>query len=108
MLYWPHIPTGDGPVSGNVSGLEFDSFVEVKVLRGGDASFLNDNLSDLKHVLAANRAEMKASTLCVLESILRRLGTGGIAKVFADIVQVFICEENDRASADAMMCLDGL
>ncbi|KIV77479.1 hypothetical protein PV11_09269 [Exophiala sideris] len=85
------------------SDWEFDNFTEVELLRGGDASFLNDTISDLKHILVANRAEMKASTLCVLESILRRLGTGGIAKVFADIVQVFITEKTDRGCADVMV-----
>ncbi|KIW34139.1 uncharacterized protein PV07_00935 [Cladophialophora immunda] len=47
-------------------------------------------VSDLKHILRAGLAEMKASTLCVLESTLRRLATNGISQKFADLVQAFI------------------
>ena len=42
---------------------------------------------------------MKAGTLCVLEGFLRRLGTGGIARALADLVQVFISGEMDKSSA---------
>lgn len=56
-------------------------------------SVLDKAISDLKRILGANPAEMKASTLCVLESTLRRLGTSGISRKFADLIQAFITGE---------------
>lgn len=44
----------------------------------------------LKSILTANTAEMKAATLCVLETLLRRLGNSGISRRFADIIQILI------------------
>ncbi|KAK5065134.1 hypothetical protein LTR84_000970 [Exophiala bonariae] len=44
----------------------------------------------LKSILNANNAEMKAATLCVLETMLRRLGASGISRRFADIIQILI------------------
>ena len=61
---------------------------------------LEETLGTLPKLLAANSAEMKANTLCVIESILRRLGMGGISLRFADIIQVFISGEIDRTSMD--------
>jgi hypothetical protein len=54
------------------------------------AALLDQSMTDLKRILGANPAETKASTLCVLESTLRRLGTSGIAHRFADLIQTFI------------------
>lgn len=49
--------------------------------------------SDFERVLGQTPAEVKASTLCVLESLLRRLGTSGVAQRFADIIQAFVIGE---------------
>lgn len=51
---------------------------------------LDKAMSDLRRIQGANPSEMKASTLCVLESTLRRLGTSGISQRFADLIQAFI------------------
>ena len=48
----------------------------------------------LKSILTANTAEMKAATLCVLETLLRRLGTSGISRRFADIIQILIAGDS--------------
>lgn len=52
-------------------------------------------IADLKTILVANTAVMKASTLCVLESTLRRLGTSGISRSFADIVHAFVAGQTE-------------
>lgn len=49
--------------------------------------------TDLRNILGTNRAEMKVSTLCILEATLRRLGTSGISRLFADLIQAFITGE---------------
>jgi hypothetical protein len=54
--------------------------------------FVERALSDLRHILRANPAEMKASTLCILEATLRQLRTSGISQQFADLVQAFIMD----------------
>jgi hypothetical protein len=46
--------------------------------------------SDLNRILGAGPAEMKTSTLCVLESSLHRLGSSGVSQKFADLVQAFM------------------
>ncbi|KIX06620.1 uncharacterized protein Z518_04596 [Rhinocladiella mackenziei CBS 650.93] len=53
-------------------------------------NILDKAISDLKRILGANPAKMKVSTLCVLESTLRRLGTSGISQKFADLIQAFV------------------
>ena len=55
-------------------------------------------LSELGRILEANAPQMTASTLCVLESTLRRLGSGTIAQKLADIVQIFITGETHRVA----------
>lgn len=56
----------------------------------------------LKSILTANTAEMKAATLCVLETLLRRLGNSGISRRFADIIQILIAGDakDDWVEAD--------
>lgn len=73
---------------------------ETRLLRPDGASSpqsppnaLDEVFSDLRKILGANRAEMKAHTLCVLESSLRRLGPCGISRQFADLIQAFITRE---------------
>jgi hypothetical protein len=69
---------------------------EVRLLceeRSPGPNILKKSISDLKRILGANSADMKASTLCVLESTLRRLGTSGISRKFADIIQALITGE---------------
>ncbi|EXJ69322.1 uncharacterized protein A1O5_07358 [Cladophialophora psammophila CBS 110553] len=56
---------------------------------------LDQAIADLKAILVANTAVMKASTLCVLESTLRRLGTSGISRKFADVVQAFVSGQTE-------------
>ncbi|KAJ9603785.1 hypothetical protein H2200_011971 [Cladophialophora chaetospira] len=82
-----------------------NSLPEIQLLRGGTAQssgnfypIFDETLAGLRRILAANPAEMKASTLCVIESILRRLGTGGISICFADIIQVFISGTAEKSS----------
>lgn len=106
MLYLPYISASDHAwVLSGLSELSLETLPEIKLLREGafisTVGSCNDTISDFKRILIANPAEMKASTLCVLEGILRRLGTGGISKVFADIVQVFISGEMDKVTVDA-------
>lgn len=59
-------------------------------------------IAALKSILSANNAEMKAATLCVLETILRRLGASGISRRFADIIQILIAGDgrDDGATVD--------
>jgi hypothetical protein len=61
---------------------------------------LDEAIGALPKLLAANPAEMKAETICMIECILRRLGTSGISLRFADIIQVFISGTIDRVSGD--------
>ncbi len=53
-------------------------------------NLLDKSMSDLKRILGTPPSGRKVSTLCVLESALRRLGTSGISQRFADLVQAFI------------------
>jgi hypothetical protein len=110
MLYLPHVATRDHEWTFSVcSDQSLESYPEVRLLREAGnptspafASTMgncNDAISDLDRILSANPAEMKAGTLCVLEGFLRRLGTGGIARALADLVQVFISGEMDKSSA---------
>lgn len=72
------------------------TFPEIRLLRENRSTVeahshvLDQAMVDLKTILGANAAVMKASTLCVLESTLRRLGTSGISRTFADIIQAFV------------------
>ncbi|OQV05817.1 Fungal specific transcription factor domain-containing protein [Cladophialophora immunda] len=87
-----------------------NSLPEIQLLREGknmDSTniypvphILDETLTALPKILAANVAEMKANTLCVIECILRRLGTTGISLRFADIIQVFISGERDSLRVD--------
>ncbi|EXJ55056.1 uncharacterized protein A1O5_12795 [Cladophialophora psammophila CBS 110553] len=72
---------------------EFRLLREERSPSGPLPNILGQAVSDLKRILRANTAEMKASTLCVLESTLRRLGINGISRQFADIIQAFVTEE---------------
>ncbi|KIW86609.1 uncharacterized protein Z519_12793 [Cladophialophora bantiana CBS 173.52] len=72
---------------------EFRLLREERCPSGPFPNILGQAISDLKRILRANTAEMKASTLCVLESTLRRLGTNGISRQFADIIQAFVTGE---------------
>ncbi|KAK5226049.1 hypothetical protein LTR72_003953 [Exophiala xenobiotica] len=106
MLYLPYTSVSDHAwVLSELPELSLETLPEIKLLREGafisTVGICNDTISDFKRILIANPAEMKASTLCVLEGILRRLGTGDISKVFADIVQVFISGEMDKVTVDA-------
>lgn len=53
-------------------------------------NIIDNAISELRQILRSTPTEMKVSTLCVLESNLRRLTTSGISRRFADIVQTFI------------------
>ncbi|KIX96895.1 uncharacterized protein Z520_07615 [Fonsecaea multimorphosa CBS 102226] len=87
-----------------------NSLPEIQLLREGKSMdstniypvphILDATIAALPKILAANIAEMKANTICVIESTLRRLGTAGISLRFADIIQVFISGEKDSFRAD--------
>ena len=51
---------------------------------------VEDTVSELWNILRSTPAEMNVRTVCVLESTLRRLPTGGISQRFADIIQACI------------------
>jgi hypothetical protein len=78
---------------------------EVGLLRAESSSegrapnSFDSTLSDLKRLLVATPAEMRANTLFVLESTLRRLGTSGISQRLANLVQVFLSGEIRRETA---------
>lgn len=110
MLYLPYVEAEEHEWTFSVcSDPSLESYPEVRLLREGDnptsptftltMGSCNDAISDLDRILSANPAEVKAGTLCVLEGILRKLGTGGIARALADIVQVFISGEIDKSNA---------
>ncbi|KIW20598.1 hypothetical protein PV08_01173 [Exophiala spinifera] len=116
MLYLPYAAATDQrewTFSVRSDHQPLESCPEVRLLREGDnptspaftleMGSCNDAISDLDRILNANTSEMKAGTLCVLEGVLRRLGTGGIARAFADIVQVFISGEVDKCNAQDTM-----
>lgn len=112
MLYQPSIASSTS-LSANfaVGGGQTDVFESLELLpeiRAMDSSARFSTLPSgftgkqaskaLKSVLTANNAEMKAATLCVLETLLRRLGSSGISRRFADIIQILIAGEgNDGA-----------
>lgn len=52
-------------------------------------------MQSLKRIFNGSPEDAKTTTLCVLESILRRLGTNGVSKTFADLVQGFIFGETE-------------
>lgn len=60
---------------------------------GAASSLWQRTTSSFQKILVASPAEIKESTLCVLESALRGLGTCGISRRFADIIYIFISEE---------------
>ena len=101
MLYLPWCLA----TSENVTPPSFDetsdylmALPEIRLLgKGESANLLEKAMSDLRRILAANSAEMKASTLCVLETSVRRLGTGGISQKFADLIQAFITGQSQPA-----------
>ena len=92
-------------------------FPEIQLLRDGKSTksanfypvphMLNETLATLPKILVANPAEMKAETLCVIECILRRVGTVGISIRFANIVQAFISGANDKVGVDENMYWGG-
>lgn len=99
MLYQPHSPTTAGDKYDLMEAM--NSYSELRIMgnsmsvdgstrSGGSSARLRQASSGLKNILGANTAEMKAATLCVLETTLRRLGTSGISRRFADIIQVLI------------------
>ncbi|ETI23552.1 hypothetical protein G647_05354 [Cladophialophora carrionii CBS 160.54] len=86
-----------------------NSLPEIQLLRESGSSSKSTNiypvphifdqtLSTLPQLLGANSAEMQANTLCVIESMLRRLGMTGISLRFADIIQAFIFRDVDQIS----------
>ena len=113
LMYVPE--SSSAPSSSTTSLMEgihehLNSLPELQLLREGtgqaSANFypvpqiLEDSITGLPKILAANSAEIKANTLCVIESILRRLGSCGISLRFADIIQVFISGAMDKTSHD--------
>ncbi|EXJ62601.1 hypothetical protein A1O7_03039 [Cladophialophora yegresii CBS 114405] len=82
-----------------------NSLPEIQLLRESRSSrsanvypvpnIFDQTLSTLPQLLGANSAGMQASTLCVIESMLRRLGMAGISLRFADIIQAFIFGDVD-------------
>ncbi len=113
MLYLPESPSAANssasPLSDEIHD-QLNALPELQLLREGtsqnSASFypvpqiLEDSLAGLPKILAANPAEIKANTLCVIESILRRLGSCGISICFADIIQVFISGAMEKPNHD--------
>lgn len=67
---------------------------EIQLLRDNvntaGTTIVDSTISEFKRILGTNAADMKASTFCVLGSILRRLGTSGISQKFTDLIHVFI------------------
>ena len=113
MLYMPKssAATTSRPPSLADEVLELvDSLPEIQLLQEDRSSkstnfyplphILNETLAALPKISTANPADMKAETLCVVESILRRLGSSGISLRFADIVQAFISGSSDGTSYD--------
>ncbi|OAP61174.1 hypothetical protein AYL99_03375 [Fonsecaea erecta] len=113
MLYLPGSSSASMPWASSFPDGMFEplnSLPEIQLLREGKSMdstniypvphILDETLAALPKILAANIAEMKADTLCVIECILRRLGTTGISLRFADIIQVFISGEKDSLKAD--------
>lgn len=108
ILYSPYVKSRDDTWTSSTTPdptlAALEAFPEFRLLCEGDGPTVRsapnatspETVSRLKRILAANPAEMKASTLCVLESTLRRLGTGGISKRFADVVHVFISGEMEK------------
>jgi hypothetical protein len=115
MLYLPLRSRSDEPAGASTRPDDlmigqFQSYPEVQLLRQGyhpssksarpNSDAYTDTISALRRTLAANPAEMKATTLCVLECILRRLDTGGMAKKFADLIQVLISGELEKEQTE--------
>ncbi|KEF61507.1 uncharacterized protein A1O9_03074 [Exophiala aquamarina CBS 119918] len=109
MLYQPSIPSSSSlSAQFTVHTDRTDVFESLELLpeiRAMDSSTWSSTLPSgftgkqasaaLKSILTANTAEMKAATLCVLETMLRRLGTGGISRRFADIIQILIAGDGN-------------
>ncbi|KIX10085.1 uncharacterized protein Z518_01166 [Rhinocladiella mackenziei CBS 650.93] len=104
MLYLPQSPSaGDVWTSSLPDQMEsFQSFPEVQLSRESNpiSNIYSETIPCFRKILDANPAEMKANTTCVLESILRRLGTNGISRRFADIIQIFVYGEPDKENMD--------
>jgi hypothetical protein len=72
---------------------------EMRLLRmeggssGPNSSLWHKTMTTFQRLLVATSAEIKESTLCVLEAALRGLGVSGISKRFADIIYIFISGE---------------
>lgn len=101
MVYRPHSldPSRiDDPVGTRMSdsgtrtmhAFQSSPSTTIKAAMGED-----ENPQRLESILAANTAETKAATLCVLENTLRRLGSWGISRTFADLVRAFIFGTDD-------------
>ncbi|EXJ72307.1 uncharacterized protein A1O5_04811 [Cladophialophora psammophila CBS 110553] len=113
MLYLPECPSVSISWTSPFPAGMFEplnSLPEIQLLREGKSldstniypvpHILDETLAALPKILAANVAEMKANTLCVIECILRRLGTSGISLRFADIIQAFISGETKSTRVD--------
>lgn len=105
MLYSPPDRSRDGSQTGLEARLgELEGLPEIQMLlqqESGQAAGISPFQSskvlvELGKMLKANPSQMKASTLCILESTLRRLGSGAVARQLADVVQVFIIGETQH------------
>ncbi|RVX68294.1 hypothetical protein B0A52_07297 [Exophiala mesophila] len=96
IIYRPHIldalqNEGQGGTRAGGSGTKAMHAFQVNPSHTSMVAIGDDGDSQkLDNILATNAAEMKAATLCILESTLRRLGSWGISRSFADLVRAFI------------------
>lgn len=101
MVYAPHINRVARDITGSREDGELESLKHLPEVRrpssrsgeisaSSKPSSASESVERLTTILAANPAEMKAATLCVIENALRRLGSWGISITFADLVQTFI------------------